>query len=225
MKYDVEYWNDKYAKKPIIYSCRTMKNGTSLIEIDVKNFISSNDEVLKKYIDKYGLKRETYNETAHACQKFIVDNFKYSADDVNSNISEYWQFPYETLVNGQTTGVDCEDGAILMASLMITCGIPTYRVRVTCGYVKPSETAPTCGHAYCTYLADRKEDSQDWIILDWCYFEDTELICEDKPLLREGGYNSSYGEIWFSFNNEYSWSNQEVTITANKIKDHEIVDK
>lgn len=218
MKYNAKYWNDKYVKKPIIYQCRTLKDGNSLVEIDVKNFICENDEVLKKYVQKYGLKKRTYNETALACQKFVVDSIKYVSDDDNSKIYEYWQFPYETVVS--QIG-DCEDGAILIASLMITCGVPCYRVRVTCGYVQASPTAPTNGHAYCTYLADRSKDNQDWVILDWCYYEDTELKCEEKPLLKEGGYNNCYGEIWFSFNDEYSWTKDEVTIIS-KIKNHEV---
>lgn len=218
MKFNAKYWNDKYEKKPIIYACRTLKNANSLVEIDVKNFICENDELLKKYIQKYGLKKRTHNETALACQKFVVESIKYISDDENDKIYEYWQFPYETVVS--QIG-DCEDMAILVSSLMLTCGIPSYRVRVTCGYVKASPTAPTNGHAYCTYLADRDKDNQEWVILDACYYEDTELKCEDKPLLREGGYNNCYGEIWFSFNDEYSWTKDEVTIVS-KIKNHEV---
>lgn len=216
MIYDAKYWNNKYAKKSVIYSCRTMRNNNSKIDIDVKNFITHDDEVLKKYIEKYDLKKETYNETALACQKFIVDHVKYEYDTVNSGLDEYWQFPYETIA---TCIGDCEDQAMLLASLMITCGIPFYRVRCVAGYVQASPTAPTNGHCYTTYLADREENNQDWVILDTCYYEDTELKCEDKPLLRNGGYNNCYGEIWFSFNNEFSWGKEEVNIESNRLKE------
>ena len=217
MIYDSNYWNNKYVKKSVIYKCRTMRNSSASVEIDVKNFISANDEVLKKYIEKYGLKKETHNETAHAIQKFIVENFKYAYDNDSEGIPEYWQFPYESLIDGQTTGFDCEDGAILMASLMLNCGIPSYRVKVAAGYVKQSPTAPSCGHAYVLYLADREEDNQEWIIADWCYYQDVELKCEDKPLAKEGGYNGCYGEIWWTFNDQYSWSNEEVRIEQGRV--------
>lgn len=219
--YDKDYWNHKYKKKPVIYGCRTMRTQNIPIEIDVKNFITSNDEILKKYIEKYNLKKDTFNETALACQKFIVEHFKYAGDDVNAGIPEYWQFPFETLVNGQTTGCDCEDMSILLTSLMINCGIPNYRVKSAAGYVQQSPTAPTCGHCYTIYLADREEDNQEWVILDTCYYEDTELKCEEKPLLKDGGYNKCYGQIWFTFNNEYSWGNEENDIRVEgRLKDN-----
>lgn len=214
MIYSEQYWNDKNVKRPIIYGCRTMRNSNTPIEIDVRNFISANDALLQKYIEQYGLKKETYNETALAIQKFIVNNFTYIGDLEGSGVNEFWQFAFESMYNKV---FDCEDGSILMASLMINAGIPEYRVRVVAGYVKPSDTAPTSGHCYCTYLADRNDGTQEFVPMDWCYFQDTELKCEDKPLLKDGGYNNCYKEIWWSFNSKYSWSKEEVLIEQPRV--------
>ncbi|MDK2587487.1 hypothetical protein QOZ83_16730 [Romboutsia sedimentorum] len=98
----------------------------------------------------------------------------------------------------------------------INAGIESYRVKCVAGYVTPSETAVTGGHAYCTYLADREEGDQNWVCLDWCMYEDSDIPCELKPLLNDGGYDNTYGDIWFSFNNEYSWSNEENDIVIDK---------
>ncbi|MDK2587451.1 transglutaminase-like cysteine peptidase [Romboutsia sedimentorum] len=216
MIYDKEYWDNKYEKKSIVYACRCLRGSDDSVEIDVRNFICANDSILQKYIQQYNLKKDTYNETALAIQSFIVDNFTYISDLRQDGVNEYWQFPYESIASFKG---DCEDGAIILASFLINSGIPSYRVRVCAGTVQANEFAPVGGHAFCTYLRDNKDnDSQDWCILDWCYYQDTELKCEDKPLLSDGGYNGCYKDIWWSFNNEYSWSNKEVVIDTTRVR-------
>ncbi len=209
MKKSKTYWNNKWKKRSVLYAGRTLKNSNRPIQIDVRNFICANDDILKNIIENYHLKKRTYNETAHACQKFVVDFLTYIEDTKSSNCDEYWQFPFETIAS--KVG-DCEDGAILMASLMINAGIPNWRVKVVGGLVKPQPTAPEGGHAYCIYLADRDDKQQEWEIHDWCYFEDTEIPTGKKPLARQGGYNQTYVGVWWSFNNEFCWSPEEVQI-------------
>lgn len=200
-----DFWNNKYEKKEVIYSGRTLKTSNTSISVDVRNFIIKNDYILKQIIEEYKLKKDTYNETAYACQKFVVDYLDYVSDIRNDCCPEFWQFPFETIASKMG---DCEDGAILMASLMLNAGIPNFRVKVCAGTVQPEPTAPVGGHAYCIYLADREDGTLAWEIHDWCYYEDTDVMTGKKPLLKEGGYNNCYKEIWFSFNDEYSWSNE-----------------
>lgn len=211
----VNYWNNKWKKEVVIYAGRTLKNSNQPIEVDVKNFITTNDNILESYVNFNGLRKDTYNKTAHACQKFVFDFLTYTSDDVQSSCPEFWQFPFETI--SSKLG-DCEDGAILMASLMIQAGIPSWRVKVVGGIVQQSPTAPQGGHAYCVYLADREDGTLDWEIHDWCYFEDSNTPTGCKPLAREGGYNQAYKEIWFTFNNEYSWSNELTVIDSDRVK-------
>lgn len=215
MKELKKFWDNKWKKKSVIYSGRALRSSRARIDVDVRNFIITNDDILKDIVEKYGLKKATYNETAHACQQFVVNYITYKDDEMQNSCEEFWQFPFETLAS--MTG-DCEDGAILMASLMINAGIPNWRVKVAGGTVKPQPTAPLGGHAYCLYLADR-EDGMDWEIHDWCYYEDSEIPTGKKPLAKDGGYKQTYIDIWFTFNNEFAWSNEEVKIDQGRIKE------
>jgi hypothetical protein len=171
----------------------------------------TNDIILQQIVKQYGLKKLTNNDTALACQKWVVQFLYYKEDDQANQCPEFWQFPFETLEMG--TG-DCEDGAILMASLMITAGIPVYRVKVCAGYVQESPTAPQGGHCYCIYLADRKvdQDDQNWVIMDWCYLEDSQIPVETKPLAKAGGQQNAYKDVWFTFNSENTWNQNAISI-------------
>jgi len=140
--------------------------------------VTVNNVILAEIIHDYKLKRNTH-------KKFVVRFLDYVGDEEASDCPEFWQFPFETLQSGIG---DCEDGAILMASLMIQAGIPAYRVKVCAGYVQESPTAPQGGHCYCY-----------------------------KPLAKNGGYNGCYQELWFTFNNEYSWNQDSLEVDARRI--------
>lgn len=214
MNNEKDYWNNKWKKKPVIYSGRTIKTCKNRINVDVKNFITVNDDILLGIVQSYGLKKDTFNETANECQKYVLKHIKYTSDEVSLNCEEFWQFPFETVAS--EVG-DCEDGAILMASLMIVAGIPNWRVKVAAGTVQQSPIAPQGGHAYCLYLADRDDGSLEWEIHDWCYFEDSNIPTGQKPLAKNGGYNNMYKDVWFTFNNEFTWSNEYTEIEDNRI--------
>lgn len=211
-----DYWNNKWVKQSVVYAGRALRSSSNRIDVDVRNFIVVEDDILKGIINKYDLRKSTYNETAYACQNFVVRYLSYREDDSMNSCEEFWQFPFETVAS---RFADCEDGAILMASLMINAGIPNWRVKVVGGTVKPQPTAPLGGHAYCIYLADREDGSLEWEIHDWCYFEDSNIPTGKKPLAKDGGFNNTYIDIWFTFNNEYAWSNEEVVIDQKRINE------
>jgi len=201
------YYNDKWPKAPIIYSGRALRGKKDRIGVDVKNFISTNDELLKDIVNKYKLKKSKPDDTALAVQQWVVKFLTYKYDDELNQTPEFWQFPFETL---QSQHGDCEDGAILITALCITAGVPGWRVKVAAGNVQSSPTAPQGGHAYCIYLA---EDG-DWRILDWCYYEDSKVAVLTKPKAKDGGQQNAYKDVWFTFNNEYSWNQQSLTLGA-----------
>ena len=200
-----DYYNNKWTKKPIVYSGRALRGKKDRIGVDVKNFISTNDELINDIVRRYRLKKSRPDDTAWAVQRWVVKFLTYKYDDVQNQCPEFWQFPFETL---QSKIGDCEDGAILTTSLCIAAGIPSWRVKVAAGNVQSSPTAPMGGHAYCIYLAD----DGDWRILDWCYYEDSRLPINKKPKAKNGGYKGCYKDLWFTFNNEYAWNQESLTL-------------
>ena len=113
---------------------------------------------------------------------------------------EFWQHPEVTLQMGIG---DCEDGAILLASLMRVAGIPAYRVKLCAGWVKSKSGQE--GHAYVIYLADDNK----WYTLDWCYWPRA-----SKANFKKNPHetNENYKEIWWTANDENSWAQSTVKI-------------
>jgi len=229
--YEPDYWNDKYPKAPIIYTGRALrgKDYYKQIDADVKSFIKNNDAILYHVIDQAELKKETFNETALTVQDFVNGFFKYKFDEETSDCPEFWQFPFESIQSGIG---DCEDGAILIASLLINAGIPSWRVKVAGGGVLPDPVfAPSDtelgGHAWCIYLADRPDSKRglEWVILDWCYAPDPDLPIEEKPLAKKGGQQGGYKETWFTFNDEYSWAIDLTQIPVGRISNNRTTKK
>jgi hypothetical protein len=203
------YWDNKRQKNVVAYKGRAIpkrKNDGGIglqekVQIDVRTMVTPNDAIIQRVLSKHGIVGRFPDETMWNIQRWVVGNISYLGDDVKNYTMEYWQFPFETLAD--KTG-DCEDGAILIASLAINAGIPSYRVRVVAGNVQPSPTAPQGGHAYASYL--RESDNQ-WVIIDWCYFQDSNTQIDKKMLQKTNPY---YKNVWFSFNDKYSWSNREI---------------
>ena len=229
--YGPDYWNDKYPKAPIIYTGRALrgKDYYKQIDADVKTFIKKNDAILYHVIDQAQLKKGTFNETALTVQDFVNGFFKYKFDEETSDCPEFWQFPFESIQSGIG---DCEDGAILIASLLINAGIPSWRVKVAGGGVLPDPFfAPSDtelgGHAWCIYLADRGDSKRglEWVILDWCYAPDPDVPIEEKPLAKNGGQQGGYKETWFTFNDEYSWALDLTQIPIGRISNNRTTKK
>jgi Transglutaminase-like superfamily len=201
------YWDNKYPKNPVIYKGRCIPQKVegqiilTNLEIDVKTMFNSNDSVVKDLIIQNNLTGATNDEKMFNIQNWVCKNLKYIGDDVSAGVVEYWQFPFETIKLG--TG-DCEDGALLIAALAVNMDVPSFRLRVIGGFVQPAPTAPQGGHGYVAYL--RESDNQ-WVAIDWCYLQDSDTTVDLKPILKN---NTVYKDMWFTFNNEYSWSQKEL---------------
>jgi hypothetical protein len=222
-EYGPEYWDNKWETAPIIYTGRALRGESykKQIDVDVKAFIKENDAILWHVLNQLDLRKDTPNETALAVQNFVCNFLQYTYDDIASECPEFWLFPFESI---QSEIGDCEDGAILIASLLINAGVPPWRVKVCAAQVMadpivaPSDTE-LGGHAYCIYLADRPDSERklEWVILDWCYLQDPEVPIEDKPLARDGGTEGAYRDIWFTFNNENSWAQSSIEVKEGRI--------
>jgi hypothetical protein len=221
--YGPDYWKNKWETSPIIYTGRALRAEVyaKQIDVDVKAFIKKNDAILWHVITQVGLRKETPNETAFAIQNFVCNFLKYKYDDITAEVPEFWLFPFESI---QAEIGDCEDGAILIAALLINAGIPSWRVKVCAAEViadpifAPSDSE-VGGHAYCIYLADRQDSERklEWVILDWCYLQDPEIPIEEKPLARNGGTEGAYKDVLFTFNDEYSWAQTALEVKEGRI--------
>jgi hypothetical protein len=229
--YGPEYWNDKWVTAPIIYTGRALRGESynKQIDVDVKTFIKKNDAILWHVLTQLELRKETPNDTALAVQNFVCNFLKYKYDDIASDCPEFWLFPFEAI---QSEIGDCEDGAILIASLLINAGVPSWRVKVCAAQVMADPVfAPSDeelgGHAYCIYLADRPESERklEWVILDWCYLQDPEVSIEDKPLARNGGTEGAYREIWFTFNDDQSYAQSSFEVKEGRISKNRTTQK
>ena len=230
-EYGPNYWNTKWEVAPIIYTGRALRaeDYKKQIDVDVKAFIKNNDAILWHVITQVGLRKETPNDTALAIQNFVCNFLKYKYDDLTAEVPEFWLFPFESI---QAEIGDCEDGAILIAALLINAGIPSWRVKVAAAEVMadpvfaPSDSE-VGGHAYCLYLADRPDSDRklEWVILDWCYLQDPEIPIEEKPLGRDGGTEGAYRDVLFTFNNEFSWAQTALEVKGGRISQNRTVKK
>lgn len=191
-----DYYNNKYPTKPIYYAGRYLYGAQNRIRCDVRDFFTLNDESLHNIIKSLKMANMTDNQKALACLKWIITNFPYKSDNANYNKSEFWCMPFESL--SKQSG-DCEDGAILLANLLIIAGVPNWKIRVNCGYVFEPISKKQVGHAYLTFF---DEDNEKWVIVDWCYYPNLKKINSREEYKKE----TMYQDIWFSFNNENSWA-------------------
>ena len=175
-----DYWNNKIPKSNIYYHARSKESPQS-----VREFLNKNNNDILVFTNDI-----SNDSMAELCLKWVHYNIDYTQKRDKENEGEYWQYANET--NEYRNG-DCEDGAILMANMMIASGIPYWRVRVNAGMVNGG------GHAYVTYL---KEEDDEWYVMDWCYWYDS-----NGKLWKDA---EKYFGIWFSFNTKYAFKKSEL---------------
>jgi len=124
-EYQETYWNDKRPKASgYTYPARpNILSGTNNVEVDPRIFwtpfampsvTGSNDEIAKKSL------------------QHVIDKTKYTSDTSQFKDDETWLFAFETsnLKKG-----DCEDGAIYLANILLSNGVPYWRIRLNAGDV------------------------------------------------------------------------------------------
>ena len=57
-------------------------------------------------------------------------------------------------------------------------------------------------------------DDGNWRILDWCYLQDSKLPIKKKPLAKDGGQRKAYKEVWFTFNDKFSWNQKSLQLNG-----------
>jgi len=107
-----------------------------------KLFITPNDPVIKAKVKEILSSKPFWISDWKALRDWVGNNIEYEYDSVSHGYKEYWQLPRETLMRGKG---DCEDQAILLASMLRACGYGADEVYVVCGIV------PDGGHAWVSF--------------------------------------------------------------------------
>lgn len=172
------FWNTKRSfNNSYKYRARGLYNNTQPnLYVDPRDFYQSQDSSIPT------VEGDTNDQKATNALRYVIDNIHYTQDASQFKRDEEWLFPFETL---QTKAGDCEDGAILMANILLKSGVPYWRVRLNTGDVQGG------GHCWVTYLPE--SEGSEWMILDWCYW----------PGQRPWKDAEKYFDIWFSWNSRY----------------------
>ena len=189
-----EYHNNKYMKTNINYS-RHETDG--IYNIDIRNYFQTYDNSIPI------MKGESDDVKAYKSLVWVRQHVKYKADKETYGYSEYWAYPYQTIKRGIG---DCEDGAILMANIMIRSGIPYWKIRLCAGTVYKKDGSEAGGHAYLTYYCESKDR---WVTLDWCFYPTNSLIENRPDYKNEIIYGN--GKVWFSWNQRFCFAKSTAT--------------
>jgi len=200
------YWNNKHTKKDVYYLGRYLPVKDDFIECDVKDFITPNDAKIKELVKDNNLTVSNPN----FCNADIVKIYQfcrlgstYNYDQTLFGKTEVWLFPFEFLYLNSVG--DCEDNSHYIASMLICAGVPRFRVRVVCGMCNLG------GHSTVYVLGD---DLTTWYHLNstggYEYFNDLTLF----PTSKDASDGLGISDVWFSFNDEYSFSDFENKTTS-----------
>lgn len=183
--------------RPALFKEKTYK-------VDVRNFLTNNDYVLKKIVQDNSLsvksgRKVHMDETMQNCWEWLKDNVTYTRDEVNGVKTDFWTMPALTAQNHEG---DCENFATLLVSLAMCAGIPYYRLQVALGHVGKNEKAPSGAHAYVLYLCEEGK---------WQIWEGTSKKKGLKGYANELIGNSWYIDIYNTFNLKYCFKHKSIT--------------
>jgi predicted transglutaminase-like cysteine proteinase len=95
------------------------------------------------------------DEAALLAVQFAANYITHTSDVIVWGTTESWVCPRATLYYAQG---DCEDGAFLIASLLLNIGVSSAKVKVAIGYYDDT------GHAWAMY---QRASDDIWVNLDW----------------------------------------------------------
>ena len=136
----------------------------------------------------------SFDHRAHLIAAFVAEKIAYKAARL-----DYWQFPDETLWVKEG---DCEDRALLMASLLLASGVSGYNVRVALGKLRVSLKS-----------GKRREHDHAWVMYKneegrWILLEPLQLHREAKGAFnpeRPSGLTQAEYIPYFVFNDVHLW--------------------
>jgi transglutaminase-like putative cysteine protease len=215
-----DYWNSKHPTAEIVYRGRPLPASSKQYALDVRRFIWGDDVTLFAWCEGQPDIRKAAGQSsdaiALAIQQAVCAAITYVSDaSITTGWTEFWQFPVETIAR---QAGDCEDGAILIASLCRLLGVPNWRIRVAAGTVQAGKAAETGGHAWASYC--RETDNQ-WVALDWCYLPDQGTPVDQKPPINTRPELFNGNRVWFSFNDYFAWSHRAIITLGGRLREGE----
>lgn len=219
-KYGEEYWNNRIPKADVLFKARKLPGYQMHFSVDVRQMITINDSLIHKDLSEHSLlisNPEKCNDDIfriyHHSRIKEINPYFYEYDEKGFGC-EFFMYPYELR---QLQQGDCDDWGIELASYLISAGVPEWRVRCVVGL-----TYSGSGHLTVYVLAD---DLKTWYHLNsttpWSMVEEkgyTNLT--DFPKSEDSNDRIGIKDVWFSFNNKYSWHAFETN--ASEDKSHKI---
>jgi hypothetical protein len=136
----------------------------------------------------------SFDHRAHLIAEYVSEKIAYKAAR-----QDFWQFPDETLWVKEG---DCEDRALLVASLLLASGVSGYNVRVALGKLRVSKKSAkyrNYDHAWVMY----KNEEGRWTILEPLHLH-REAKGAFKPE-RPSGLTKAEYIPYFVFNDVHLW--------------------
>ncbi len=200
---------------------RVFNNLDTLVPTDLREWVTpGNREEIRRALREMTLpttrKPGSFDARAKEVWRWVTDSITYTEDAPSQLLSDFWQFPAETIA---TNKGDCEDSSFLLASLLLSSGISPYCVRVVFGTLEVSGSGPI-PHAWTVY----KDESGRWCTLE-STLDPGEVPAElpsAEALSREGNPVGVYTPI-ICVNTEHVWeigSRHDIAGVEEFISDH-----
>ncbi len=213
---DSTFWNTKWKQSTIYYNAPKRKKVVDYVtyrEIEsissISSFIIANNALHPGCVDNVPLAVMNWTN-----DMFDDKELKYKHDPGKTDL---WRTPEETL---SLKYGDCDDISILeyyiTRQIFKDLGIwdeNKHRLKFICGNVNRRGSIPSSagGHAYLNWLAD---DGNFYTFESTYYLPNA--IRNYKKLPQK--LNPIYSTIWFSFNEQYSWSQHSISVSENDFK-------
>lgn len=211
----VKQWNwdgDHVIHECVVPSNRRAVGSRRMYDIDVREFLlTERNEVMRRTIHE-DLRRHvacmpdgdwgrfesrsegSFDYRVRVIADFVAEKIAYPGGSVQTPASDPWQFPDETLVIG--TG-DCEDRALLIASLLLAAGVSSFHFRVALGQMTVGEAKKD--HVWVMY----KTETGQWTVVDPAPAQDRVRAASARPGKWIG---SPTYEPFFLFNDVHLWA-------------------
>lgn len=195
-----KFWNNKYPKANIEYTGRTWGTTKEPIPIDVRLLVTPKDyhihDILKAN-DLY-IKNNDFETGIPKIYNFIRNiYYKYTYDDQNYGIGEFWEFAFEML-SKMSKGYDCDSWADFQSSFYIAAGVPSWKVRVVVGNCRLG------GHSTVYVHSDKDNKFHH---LNSTYGNSQYKNISEYPKTEDAFTTDDLGirSVWLSFNDIFAW--------------------